>query len=295
MNAIFANPVALTVLPPLAAGLLLGLLAWVTSGNRVTMAIGWSLGVLFVYWLLEGVPPLPPIAAKQKLGYVFALGGFEALVCAAMPWNRVALLILALLAVVWLGWSKLGDLANAELIMLAVLVALWLPSTTLIWQRAMQSDSAEPQSERPFILPAALLTIAIGGSIISASGLFLGMAQMLGAIAAMLGGALLVSYAALLVRARGLYLLPDGADVAVSAAILAGLVMTTLLAPSASQAALVVLSLGAILVAVVAAQRLPSALPDIPVLRPILAGAIIAIPAIASSLIAVLTGTSPFA
>lgn len=295
MNAIFANPVTLTIVPPLAAGVLLGLLAWVAAGNRLAMAIGWSLGALFVYWLLEGVPPLPPIAAKQKLGYVFALGGVGALIAAFFPLARLVLIVLAAVAVVWLGWSKLGDPANAETVMLAALAALWSITVTLVWQRVAQGDGTEVRAENAFLVPAALLTMAIGGSVIAGSGLFLGMAQMLGALAALIGGGLIVSFLALLLRGRGVALLPEGADVAVDTAILSGLVMTTVLAPSVSQGALLMLTLGATLVAVLGARRLPAVLPAAPVLRPLLAGAIIALPAIAASLFAVLSGTSPFA
>lgn len=295
MSALFANPVTLTVLPPLLAGLLLGLLAWVTAGNRVAMAIGWALGVVFVYWLLEGVPPLPPAAAKQKLGYLIALGGLAGVVWSLFPGNRpftaLASLVLAVVAVLWLGWSKVIGGGNMGVVLLAAALAILLAAGMIGWIRSQDRAGA---AEEPFLAPAVQLTTAIAGSIVAASGLFLGMGQMLGALSAMLGGALAISYAALLIRGRGLDLLPPGAALAVGNAVLCGVALTALLAPSPSLNGLIVLALGPVL-AFLLRGRIAALLPQTQFLRPILAGAIIAIPAIAASLIAVLTGTGPFA
>ena len=298
MNALLANPLALTILPPLVAGLLLGLLALATGGNRIAMAVGWGAGVLFVYWLLEGVPPVPPVAAKQKLGLLLALGALAAVVADGMqlrPWLwRIVFLALTAIAVLWLGWSKLDDLAgNAGALALAVAAAALLAAGAQ-FSTLLADSQSQPHAEAPFIVPAALLTTAIAGAVVSASGLFLGMAQLLGALAAMLGGALAVNYAALLTRGQGLDLMRSGATLAVAYAVLCASVMTALLAPSAVAVALLVLAAGPLLAALFASS-IAAVLPNIPFLRPILAGAIIAIPAIVASLIAVLTGTSPFA
>src|SRR5450631_4125106 len=47
---------------------LLGFIAWLPATNMRALTVAWLIGVLFIYWLLEGVPPVPPAAAKQKLG-----------------------------------------------------------------------------------------------------------------------------------------------------------------------------------------------------------------------------------
>jgi len=295
MTAILANPVALTVLPPLLAGLLLGLLAWASGGSRVAMAIGWGLGVVFVYWLLEGAPPFPPAAAKQKLGYLIALGGLAGVAWSVSPGNRavpaLASLMLAAVAVFWLGWSKIAVGGNMGVVLVAGALAVLLAVGMVGWIR---SEDGTGTAEAPFLAPTAQLTTAIAGSVVAASGLFLGMGQMLGALAAMLGGALAISYAALLIKGRGLDLLPPGAVLAVGNAVLYGVVLTALLAPSPSLAGLIILALGPVL-AFLLRGRIAALLPQAPFLRPILAGAVIALPALAASLIAVLTGTSPFA
>ncbi len=298
MPALLANPVVLTVLPPLLAGLILGILAWASGSNRLVVVLAWGAGVLFVYWLLEGVPPLPPIAAKQKLGYLIGFGALAGIASSLMPGarNRAALAsaVLAAVAVVWLGWSKITNSGNTGIVVLAALLAVLLAAGIVGWLSSDNADSDESQSEQPFLAPGILLTTAIAGSIVAASGLFLGMGQILGALSAMLGGALAVSYMALLVRGQGLALLPPGAIQAVGNALLCVVVLTALLGPSPSLLALIVLSTGPLL-AVLLRSRIAALLPGAKFLRPILAGAIIAIPAITASLIAVLTGTSPFA
>ena len=298
MNELLANPVVVTILPPLLAGLLLGVLAWVSSGNRIAMALGWGIGLLFIYWLLEGVPPLPPIAAKQKLGYLLALGGLAGFALIAWRFSplisRLKYIALAALAVISLGWSKFGGADDLWVLLLAIAVSGLLSAGSIAAMSLTDSQTPQAAVERTFIIPTAYLTTAIAGSIVAASGLFLGMAQMLGALAAMLGGAIAVGFFALLARGRGIDLLPQGAAMAVANALLCAVALTALLAPSANGLALVLLSLGPLLAALLA-NRLAMALPGIALFRPILAGAIIAVPAIIASLIAVFTGTSPFA
>ena len=297
MNALLANPVALTILPALAAGVLLGLLAWVSGGNRVTMAVGWGLGVLFIYWLLEGVPPFPPVAAKQKLGYLLAVGSVVGLVFSFINVPRWVFffksIAMALLALGWLGWAKFGDADNVWTVVLAVLVTMLIGRGSL-YQLPLAVEAADASHEHPFIAPAALMTTAIAGAIVATTGLFLGMGQILGALAALLGGALAVGYLALLIRGHGVLLMPKGSVPVVAYAVLCGAVLTALLGPSVNAPALLILATGPILTALLA-PRIAAAMPNIPLLRPILAGAVIAIPAIIASLIAVLTGTSPFA
>ena len=297
MSNLLANPVALTILPPLAAGLVIGLLAWISGGNRVVMALAWGLGVLFAYWLLEGMPPLPPVAAKQKLGYLLAAGALVGLVFSLIdPGPTVFFLksvALALLALVWMGWTKFGDAQAIWTVVLAVLVTM-LTGRGSLYSLSLASAKPTPGSERPFLAPAALLTTSIGGAIVAASGLFLGMGQMFGALASMLGGALAVSYLALLTRGEGLRLMPLGTVPIVSYAVVACAILTALLGPSVNPWALLILALGPLLAAVLS-DRVARLLPDVAFLRPLLAGAIIAIPAVIASLLAVFTGTSPFA
>ena len=304
MEAILANPVALTVLPPLLAGLLLGLLAWVSAGNRVVMAIGWSAGILFVYWLLEGVPPLPPIAAKQKLGYLLLFGGALGVLLSMLPlvgagrlWPIMAAALVA--AFVWLGFNTLnsgvmsGEVSFAFLPTILLIVVL-LGRGLMESGRVAIAERGVPPTEQPFIIPIAWLATAIAGSISAAAGLFLGMAQMLGALAALTGGALMISHIALIAMGEGLRLMEPGAAFALGFAIACALLLTALLAPSANLLSLIVLSLSVPLTGYGRA-RIAALPPTMPALRPIIAGAIIAVPAVIACIVAMLTGGNPFA
>lgn len=297
MSSLFANPIALTVLPPLAAGVLLGLIAWLSGSNRAVMALAWGVGILFVYWLLEGVPPLPPIAAKQKLGYLIGLGALLGVAASLLPTARnrlaIASAILAAVAVVWLGWSKISAGGNAGALLLAALLAILMAAGVIGWFLNLNEESVDASSEHSFIPGSVLLTTAVAGSIIAAAGLFLGMGQMLGGLAAMTGGALAVSYLALLLRGGSLALLAPGAVLALGNAVLCAFVLTGLLGPSPSVPGLIVAAAGP-LAALWLRPTITGLLPRAPALRPILAGAILAIPAFVASLYAVLTGTSPF-
>ena len=297
MNELLGNPVALTVLPPFAAGLLLGVLAWLSGGNRVVMAVAWGLGMLLVYWLLEGVPAFPPAAAKQKLGYLLLaavpLGALFATLPVKSAWSWLAIDLPLTAALLWLGWNKLASGENPGLMLIALVLAALLGIALLVADSLLKATPVEKWPELPFLVPAAWMLTAIAGSVVAATGLFLGMAQMLGALAALLGGALLVNFLSLVVTGRGFETVGRTGGFAVGFAVSCANLLTLLLGPSPSFLALLVLAtcpLMSLAVLKWASNWLPAAA----FLRPILAGVVIAIPAIIASLIAVLTGTSPF-
>ena len=300
MNSLMTNPVALTVFLPLILGLVLGAVLLFSRGSALVNLLGWATGLLFIYWLLEGVPPLPPIASKQKLGYLFLLAGplgvaFDRFLSGGKNgWLAAVLPLIAVL--VWLGWSKIisGSASSEIAVLMGIVVVVLLSAGMLNAGTATKALAVESQPEQTFLAPAAWMLTAIAGSIVSVAGLFLGMGQMLGAFAAMTGGVLLVSYAALLTKGTTIPVFTPASAYTVGFAISSTIILTTLFGPEPNKLSLMILSLTPLMP--LAVTRWVSArLPKTPFLRPILAGAIIAIPAILASLFAILTGTSPFA
>ena len=300
MSSLFSNPVAMTVLIPLILGLLLGGVLWASRGSAVVNLVAWAAGLLFIYWLLEGAPPLPPISSKQKLGYIILLAGPLGYAFARFSeggkngWLAADLPLTAVL--VWLGWSKFAaaSLSSEIALLMGFAVLTLLGIGMLIADSMTKAPPLRALHELPFLAPAAWMLTAIAGSIVSVAGLFLGMGQMLGAFAAMTGGVLAVSYAALITTGKALPVFTRASAYAVGFAISSAIILTALFGPEPNKLSLLLLSLTPLMPLAVT-RWVSGRLPNIPFLRPILAGAVIAIPAILASLIAVLNGTSPFA
>jgi hypothetical protein len=138
-------------------------------------------------------------------------------------------------------------------------------------------------------LPAALLATAIGTALTAIMGGYIGMAQMNGALAALFGGWLLVRYISYIRGDDAAFVLGDLAALSFIWTAAMGATITVLLSPSAAPAALV---LSVLPVAIFAALSLK----DVSFancsrfLRPLIIGALTAIPAIAAILVAVLAG-----
>ena len=184
-----------TVLIPLGLGLILGLALGRKSGPNWLNPVLAGAAVLAVYVLLEGVPHLPPVSAKQKL---------FPLICAALPVSCLALApgvmtpsarvlrravipAYLMLTLLWFGLTKLTQGAGSA-------QAVWLllaPVAASLWSQPQTCGTAPSQS---YLWPAALLVYAVNMAVLSLFGGFVGFAQVLGAQAALLGGALLIRY-----------------------------------------------------------------------------------------------------
>lgn len=176
-----------TVVFPLLLGTILAALIHFSSLKAGFLTLAATSAVLLVYYLLEGLPAFPPISSKHKIAYLFAIIGIVGAAIVSrhkIPLPLIAI-VLGLIALGWIGQRKI----SADPLQVKVLLAL-LPVLGL------GLASAAPRAHRAdlFLWPSALLSLAIGGSLVSLLGGYIGLGQMLGAIAALTGGYLAVSY-----------------------------------------------------------------------------------------------------
>lgn len=280
-----ADLILWTILVPLLMGLGMGLFGRLGGERRVLVAGLLFLAALLAVVAIEGAPVFPPVAGRQKLPFVLAGFALFFLVLAVLrrPSGRVAsaALVAAAIAVpsVWIGLRLLA--AAPAKALAVVLVILFFAGVTLLLVSSAPRERAPGSS--PLI---GLLFVLIATAVVSVTGGYIGMAQVSGALAAVTGGWLLVGYVAFL-RGDDAALDPGALPVLAWLVLSAlFLVVTLLFAPSAHSGALV---LAALPMAVAAwwdrRAGVPAALPR--AFRPVLAGLLAAIPALAAILLAV--------
>lgn len=237
---------------------------------------------------IEGFPPFPPIAAKQKLPLLLLIGGVAFGILGVLLRQFLNRWTIALVGVVslaapawWLGKNVLA--ANAtKATTLAVVLVIVAVEIAAVSGRLSQKQS-------PAALPAALLATAIGTALSAIMGGYIGMAQMNGALAALFGGWLLVRYVAYIRGDDAAFDLQGLAALSFIWTAAMGVMMTVLLSPSATPIALV-LSVLPVAVFAVLKGRSIDFIKQSRFLRPLIIGALTAIPAIAAIAIAVLAG-----
>jgi hypothetical protein len=263
---------------PLLLGIVLALLArFVPPAASLVLTLLWAALLLFFYRNTLGPPVMPPVAASQKLIYLAFAGIAVGLLperILRQPKGVVAILALAA-AFLWLGWRRLAA-GSLDLQMIAALAVAALTLTGAAMLTARRS-SPSSSAEEPFLAPAAVLALSISGAIVSVLGASIVTGQLLGSIAALTGGWCLVQYVAVL---RGGAAAPwsTGVDFLMLYAAATILMQVALLAPKANPVALILSSLPPIVV-VLMRGRLQSLLPGTRPLRPLIAGILIAIPA----------------
>jgi hypothetical protein len=261
-----------TIVWPLALGAVLALLPHGTGPRDALLTVTAGLMIFAVYVILEGLPAIPPIAAKQKLALVMAAAIPAVFLAGKLRMNRAAVTTAMLaLALLWLGWNKLSQAAAWP-----HAVALLAPVAT----GTLASHTMEDRAREPFLWPAMLLAYAAGASVLSLLGLFVGFAQAMGALAAWTGGLLATNYGYLLFG-RGAKSLPSCALWVSLLSIVAASFMVGLFAPDVNPWAFAVLSLT--LITPLAAPRLRGVSP---LIKPFVFGLTAAMPVAAAVLIA---------
>lgn len=270
-----------TVVLPLGLGLVAGLLALGAGRQRLALWLVALVLVGAVVWRLEGFPPFPPVASKHRLAYALAALMLLAPLVTALPRLPRILAGIALLAaaLAYIGMTKLFAAAAWPGALLL------LPLPVLLGAGLGLLGTARPAPDDFYAPRLALLLTAIGGAVIALIGGFVGMGQLSGALAAAIGGTLIVAYGAQLAGRPG----PSGAahDAAnwlFGAVLAAILIIVTLFAPTPDPVAMLVLALTPLSVTV-----MPRLVGIDARLRPILFGFVAALPAAAAVLIAYLT------
>lgn len=270
-----------TVILPLGLGLVAGLVALAAARQRLALWLVALVLVVAIVWRLEGMPPLPPVASKHRLAYALGVLLLLAPLLAALPRPPRILAAMALLAsaLAYIGLTKLFAAA-------AWPAALWLvPLPVLLGAGLGFLETTRPAPDDFYAPRLALLLTAIAGAVIALIGGFVGMGQLLGALAAAIGGTLIVPYAAQLIGRPG----PSGAAHGVANILLGGalsaiILIVALFAPSPDPLAMLVLALTPLSVTVMPALAGVDAR-----LRPIVFGFVAALPAAAAVLIAYVT------
>lgn len=279
LSAVLGNPMVTTAALPLLLGIALALAArFALPAASPVLTLLWAALLLFFYWDTLGPPVMPPVAASQKLIYL----AFAGTVIGLLP-ERVLGRATSLLAVVafaaaflWLGWRRLaaGSLDLQLIAALAVGLLTLIGAAMLVAQEA----SPSPSAEEPFLAPAAVLALSLAGAIVSVLGASIVTGQLLGSLAALIGGWCLAQYLAAL-RGGATAIWSKGVEFLLLYAAATVLVQVALLAPKANPAALILSSLPPFAVALVRGP-LQNLLPGARSLRPLVAGILIAVPAI---------------
>lgn len=279
MSALLGNPMVTTAALPLLLGIAVSLFARLAlPAASPVLTLVWAALLLFFYWDTLGPPVMPPVAASQKLIYL----AFAGIVIGLLP-ERVLGRATSLLAVIafaaaflWLGWRRLaGGSLDLQLIGALAVELLALIGAALL---TAQEASPSPSAEEPFLAPAAVLALSLAGAIVSVLGASIVTGQLLGSLAALVGGWCLVQYLASL-RGGAAAAWSKGDEFLLLYAAATVLIQVALLAPKANPAALILSSLPPI-VAVLMRGPLQNLLPGARPLRPLVAGILIAAPAI---------------
>jgi hypothetical protein len=261
-----------TIFWPLGLGAILALVLMKGNQREPVLAFIVIASLITIYILLEGLPGLPPIGAKQKLVFVFMACVLAIAVASRQYWRRgpVSAVVLST-SLLWLGWSKFVIIVdwNGSIFLLAPLICAVLASRSL-----------SSRSEEPFLWPLSLLNFAIGNSLLSLLGAFIGFAQVMGAFAAWTGGFLAMRYAFTLAKF-------DKPSLPISVLWLAllsfvsGAFMIGLFAPNLNRAAFAILSLTLVTPIIV-----PEFVGLSPRIKPIAFAVMTSVPALVAVLIA---------
>ncbi len=278
-----------TVLLPLFLGVVIALVTEGASARGILLvALLIPLAGAVASVSIEGLPPFPPIAAKQKLPLLLLIGGVVFAILGVLLRQVANRWIISLVGVAslaapawWLGRNVLAANATKAATLAVVLVIVAIEIAAVSGRHTQKPSSAA--------MPAALLATAIGTALAAIMGGYIGMAQMNGALAALFGGWLLVRYIAYIRGDDTAFDLQNFAALSFIWTAAMGVTMTVLLSPSASPAALVLSVLPVAVFAVISRRGIGfTAQPRF--LRTLMIGALTAIPAIAAIFIAVVAG-----
>jgi len=287
LSAFLGNPMVITAALPMLLGIVLALLARsALASSSLVLTLLWAAFTLLFYWDTLGPPAVPPVAASQKLIYLALAGIVIGLLPERVLRGRAASIIVMVAlaaAFLWLGWRRIGAGA-LDLQMIAAIIVGLLAIVGCAIAMALRA-SLSPEVEEPFLVPAAVLAMALSGAIVSVLGASIVTGQLLGALAALVGGWCLIQSLATL---RGGTAAAWGKSVAflLLYATATVLIQVALLAPKANPVALILSPLPLIAAALVSGplQRfLPGARP----LRPLIAGLLVALPAMLAVLVAI--------
>lgn len=208
IDAIVADPRLVGAVVPLGVGLLTAALLQVGGARRGSgfAMVGAWLALLLVYVLIEGLPPLFAVTAKQKLFWLAVAGGIAGMAAQSGhrgAVERVLLVLLPAAGVLWLGerqWLRGPDTG-----FVVVSTVLWLGGAAILLRLRATGSAAHG-----FAGGAQLVVAAIGLALVALIGASASLATLAGAIAAGVGGVLLLDYGIFLATGSSTGLGPIG-------------------------------------------------------------------------------------
>jgi hypothetical protein len=294
MDLLAENPFVEAAALPFLVGIAFGLVLKLPWPARPLVATMLAAAVsLVLAGTVFGVPDWPPNSATEKffyiicLGIIFGLGSDWSLRRPAAVTITTILLIAAAFAWLAVGRLRIGGIATPVIV--AAIVSALLAAGIIFTVRARVKGV--PLEHHPFLVPGAVLVVAASTAIVSMLGAFLGIAQFLGGIGALMGGYCVVGYVALLSGRAPAMEWGPGTEFLLLYVTGVGVILTALLAPDASAPALVILVLSLAGPPLITGPLEPF-LPAHRLLRPVAAGFMIAIPSIIAVLVAVAQSSS---
>ena len=293
MTALFQDPLILGMVAPffiafgLAAILRFGL--GVAMGPRFAVfAVG--LAFLATYVLLLGTPPHLPRTSMQKIFHLAAIGLIAGVVIDATRTERAAGHLLSYIfpavAIVWLGWPLLTSGPSAG--DMVTMLALYAGSILVLWRVAATGRAADVAADARHALSPTIMVLvaATSAGVVAVIGASASLSQLVLALALAAGGYLIWNYGAYLRHGQILSFGATGAF-GVAGVLLVLLYVMALFAERVSRWALLVLALVFVADLIVRQIAFKGYLRH--VFNPVLYGILLALPAVLSILVAIIT------
>lgn len=198
-DTIVADPRLIGAAMPFAVGLLVGgTMRLAAAGRRAGLALLGATGAfLLVYLLIESQPPLLAVTAKQKLFWLALAGALLGIVVQAGRNNaldRALLVVAPAVGLIWFGERQW--LRGPDTVFVLLSLALWFGAAAILLRLRATNAAAQGLGGG-----ARLVAAAIGLSLVALLGASASLATLASALAAGLGGVMLIDYA-LLLRGR---------------------------------------------------------------------------------------------
>ncbi len=296
MEQLFEDPIVLGIVVPFfvsfALSVVLRLWLGPAAGSRYAVAaVGFAF--LMTYWVLLGIPMYPPQASIQKVFYLAGLAWVVGLMIDLTRTERAMghlfSYVFPVIAILWLAWRLITGGASVGDV--TAIVILYVAAILVFWRVAATARSADVETDpRHALSPVILVMVAaLAAGLIALSGASASLAQLALALALASGGHLLWQYIVYMRRGTPFTFGATGAFG--GAGILLVLVdVMTLFAGQVNRWALLIIAL--VFAADLVVRRIAFEGHWARWLNPVLYGALVAIPAAAAVVLAIVTADS---
>lgn len=192
------SPVFQAIIAPFVVAFVIAAASRLFGGKRGDLLAGAGVvgAALIGYELFAGQPTFPPPASTQKLFYLIAFGGLVGLFVDLLDrrpmFDRLAIVVVPAVAVLWLAWRQLA--AGLDWMAVATILAIWLAIVFWLWRLRDAADAGGAAAGGVLLIAAA---IGIAGVAFIAPSATLPLFAAL--LAAAVGGLALWSFGALIV------------------------------------------------------------------------------------------------